>query len=274
MRSLCLVSLLLAALLAAAGASADQFETFYLDPSRSFLSFQSGDFSTQLSSSTWAYGPLTAQPGSIPAPLGGEFVLQIGNDASSPTFFSIIPGSSDVRPQDASLVSPGVGGTPGTSYAALGLSFLDSTLGISGDVAIHDLIFGINGYETPYANSLGPYGLQGDLNWILGAGSLEIQTSIGIGGTAFLPLTSAAGYIDRYTSQFSETSPGVYEVVMPFGFTLYASTNSGPFSNTNMSLTFGGEIVATNVVPEPATGALVALGLLGLAAGCRARSAR
>jgi len=274
MRSFLLATMLIAPLLPATAVRADQFETFHLDPSRSSMQFLSGDFSTQITDSTFLYAPLTLQSGSDPAPLGGEFVLRIGNDAGAPSFFGIVSGSADVRPVDGSSVSPGPGGGDGMVDAALGLSFLDSALGVSGDVAIHDLVFSLEGFYDIYSNSLGPLGLQGDLGWLLAAGAIEIQTSAGPSGTAFAPFAVGGGYVERTLSQFSEIAPGVYEVVMPYQYTVYVSTDSGPFTNTNIQMTFGGEIVATNVVPEPGTGALLGLGLATLAAGRRREGGR
>ncbi|MGH0031161.1 MAG: PEP-CTERM sorting domain-containing protein [Myxococcota bacterium] len=256
-------------------ARADQFETFYLDPARSFMQYVSGDVNAQLSITQFAFADMLDQPGVAPAPLSGHFVMQIGNDASNPTSFDILSGTTDIRPADVNTVSPGTGGAAGTTDAAFGISFLDATNGIGGDVAFHDLAFGISGSFNPVANGLGPNGLQGSMPWALVDGDLEIQTSIGIGGTAFVPFTtSATQSVDSSASQFSETSPGVYEVVIPFQFLIGVTPVAGPFSGALVRATFSGEIVATNVVPEPGSGALLGLGLLLLTARRRQGTSR
>ena len=262
-------------LLAPRSGHADAFETFYLDPARSHLSFTNGDISVQLSTTEFAFASLTEQAGAAPAPLSGQFVLQVGGDLTNPTFFAMLPGTSDIRPADSNSLAPGVGGTAGLVDAALGVSFLDSTTGLAGDLAIHDLVFGTSGGFSLVSNALGPLGFQGDLGWTLAAGILEMSTNIGIGGTAFAPSTSSLNhFVLSDETQFSEVSPGVYEVVMPFIFAIGLSSLPGPFSNTNASLFFEGEIVATNVVPEPGTGLLLGLGLASIAARRRARSTR
>ena len=255
------------ALLLPSGSRADQIELFTLDPTRSHLTFQGGEVSATLPGGQFLFANLVLQPGSAPAPLAGEFIMQIGNDASSPTFFSILTGASEVRPGDGNIVSPGIGGTAGTTQAALGVSFLDAALGIGGEAALHDLAFGISGFFTPSANGLGPNGLLGDLAWRTGSGAAEIATTLGIGGTALVAGSgSSFGFVDRNLSQFTEISPGVYEVVMPFAFDVFLGPLAGPFENLNVLLQFSGEIVATTAVPEPGPGSLLMLGgaVLGL----------
>lgn len=241
----------------AAGASADQFETFHLDPSRSFLSLDNGAMTADLPNQQFFFSNLLLQAGVAPAPLGGEFVMRIGNDAANPTFFQMLAGTSDIRPSDVNLVSPGVGGVPGVTAAAIGVTFSDPGVGISGSAAIHDLIFGTTGFFSPSANGLGPNGLQGDLAWTAVSGLVEVETNLGIGGTALVPVSgSSSGFVDRHQSQFREIAPGVYEVVVPFVFNLMVGPAPGPFDNLQLFLGFTGEIVATTV-PEPSVGLLL-----------------
>lgn len=262
--------------LAPSGALADSFETFYLDPSRSTMQFESGDIRAQLSLTQFAFADLFPQPGVAPAPLSGQFVLQLGgSDPANPTSFDVLAGTSDIRPADSNTVSPGAGGAPGTTDAAFGLMFFDSTTGIGGEVALHDLVFGISGSLFPVANGLGPLGIAGSLPWIAGAGAMEIGTNLGIGGSAFVPFTmSSSGSVDSTASQFSELAPGIFEVVIPYTFLIGIVQPDGPLGVDLVRATFSGEIVATNVIPEPGTGALLALGLTCLAARRRQRSSR
>ena len=256
-------------LLSASAAHADQFEIFTIDPTRSHLAYQAGEIAAVLPGSQFLYATLDLQPGSASVPLSGEFVMQVGNDASSPTFFRILSGASELRAADANAVSPGMGGAAGTIQAALGVSFLDSALGVGGEAAIHDLVFGIVGFLTPRANGLGPNGLDGNLGWVAAGGAAEIATTLGIGGTALVASSGGAGFVDRNLSQFSEVAPGVYEVVMPFAFDVVLGPLSGPVQDLNLYLQFSGEIFATTAVPEPALGVLSALG--GAALGFRRR---
>ncbi|MCZ6569689.1 MAG: hypothetical protein O7B23_05965, partial [Deltaproteobacteria bacterium] len=222
MRQFLSASLLAAALLLAAGPGyADAFESFYLDPARSHMSVTGGSISAQLSTTDFAFADLTPQPGANPTPLSGQFVMQVGGDLANPTFWRILSGTADIRPADSNLLSPAQGGAAGLVDAAFGVSFLDTATGLGGDVAIHDMVFGAVGVFSIFPNGLGPLGLQGDLEWTLAAGILEISTNIGIGGTAFAPNTvSLVNAVFRNESQYSEVSPGVYEVVIPFLFSL------------------------------------------------------
>ncbi len=258
----------------AAPAAAVQFEVFHLDPSRSTLAFVSGDVQARLSDTQFAFAPLVAQPGFSSAPLTGDFVLEIGNDATNPSSFDVLPGTSDIRASDIHLASPAPGGAPGTTAAAIGLSFADATSGISGEVALHDLVFAAAGSFTVVGNGLGPFGLQGTMPWSLVNGAFEIATNAGIGGTALIPfLTSASASVDATTSQFTEVSPGVYEVVIPYQFLIGLSPVAGPLSSTIVRARFAGEIVATTaLVPEPALGLM--LGIAGCLIACHRTTRR
>jgi len=270
MRRLTCTSLFCLALLQAPGAAlADAFETFYLDPAQSFMTFEAGNITTQVSSTIFPSSSLTPQSGGGQAALSGEFLLHVVGDLASPTSLGVLPGLSEIHLADANPVSPGAAGAAGTTEAAFGFSFLDgSGTGLSGDLAVHDLVFGIDGVFSVFANGLGPNGFSGDLNWTLAGGTTEVATNIGIGGTLFLPLaTSFNDFVISSQSQLGEIAPGVYEMVMPFSMILsLGPIDSGPFTNTNVGARFSGTIVATNAVPEPGSSALLALGLVAIAA--------
>ena len=138
MRSLLLLSLALtltSGLLP--GVSQSQvFERFYVDSSRSFIAFDSGELSGQLGTSLFPFASLTSQPGVMPVPLSGNFVLQITPDLVAPGAIVVVQGSTDLRAADANQVSPAPGGVPGMVDAAFGLTFDDPLAGVSGDIAI------------------------------------------------------------------------------------------------------------------------------------------
>jgi hypothetical protein len=249
--------------------SAQVFLRFQIDPARSHVAFDAGEVSGRLGLGTFPYASLTAQPGTGPVPLSGHFVAEIAPDLSTPGAVTIVSGTSDVRPLAGVLASPGLGAEPGvTDPAVFGLAFDDPFTGVSGELAMRDLVFAIVGNFQVMSNGVGPWGLFGTMPWRQAVGTYDLTTSLGI--TESLPL----GYVPAdpnsavfsSTSQLTEVSPGVYELTLPFLFGLVSSFGGpptpGPISDLGVYATFTGEIVATTDVPEPG----FALGL-GLGAG-------
>jgi hypothetical protein len=145
--------------------------------------------------------------------------------------------------------------------AAFGLTFDDPIAGVSGDIALRDLTYAFEGSLDVFANGVGPFGLRGPLDWTQVRGTLDIRTDIGLEGTIPAPpVPSSDGFLFSSTSQFAEISPGVYEVVLPFGFTVMAFDLPGPVTSLATSMSFSGELVATTDAPEPGFGLALALG--------------
>ncbi len=263
----------LLALLGAGDATAQVYHRYELDPARSFIAFDSGEVSGQLGTSSFPFATLEAQPGTSAVPLWGHFVLAIAPDLVSPGALSLVSGTSDIRPANGNLASPGLGAGPGSAPAAFGIEFEDPFAGVGGQIALRDLVFGLSGFLDVFANGAGPFGLRGNLNWIQARGDYDIDIDIGFESSLPLgPVSLLEGFVDSSTSQFAEVSTGVYEVTLPFFFTLGGFDLPGPVSFAGATASFAGEIVATTVVPEPGVGAALVAGCGWLSALGRRRA--
>jgi hypothetical protein len=273
MRAACTAVTAIAVWIACGAASAQVFVRFQIDPARSHVAFDTGEVSGRLGLGTFPYASLSAQPGTGPVPLTGHFVAAIAPDLSTPGDVSLVPGTSDVRPLASVLASPGRGAQPGvTDPAVFGLTFDDPFTGVSGELAMRDLVFAIVGNFQVMSNGAGPQGLFGTMPWLQAIGTYDLTTSLGIDES--LPLGQVPAdpnsFVFSSTSQLTEVSPGVYELNLPFSFGLASffgpSPVPGPISDVGAYATFTGEIVATTDVPEPGLGLGLGLGA-GLLAG-------
>lgn len=242
-------------------ATAQVFQEFVIDPARSHVAFSSGDVSARLGLATFPFASLTAQPGTGPVPVTGHFVAAITPDFTTPGDVSIVQGTTDVRPLHGVLASPGLDAAPGSAPAAVGLAFDDPSSGVSGEIALRDLVFALGGSWQVMSNGAGPQGLFGEIPWIQAQGTYDLDTSLGLEESVpigAVPVSNA--FLSSSTSQLSEVSPGVHELILPYTFTLYSFSVPGPVSDLAVQATFSGELVATTDVPEPGA-------TLGLMAG-------
>ncbi len=269
LRSCALVlSLLLLAI--PARVDAQVFERFEIDPTRSFLQFDSGEVSGQLGESTFAFAALTAQPGTGPVPLSGDMILRFDPDLTTPNSVSAVAGTTDIRPANDYTVSPGPGAIPGAGPAAFGLEFDDPAVGVGGQVALRDLIFIFNAGLQVFPNSLGPWGLRGSVSLTQIRGTYDTD----FGGETFVSLPVGkltplfGGGVFSGDSQLEEVSPGVYEITLPFQTDVGSFGLPGPVTGATLFTNFSGVIVGTTQVPEPSIGMGMVAGvsvLIGLA---------
>lgn len=258
-RSRRLFSIGVAVLGVAGSASAQVYQRFDLDPSRSSIAFDSGEISGQLGTSGFAFASLLPQPGTTAVPLEGHFMLGITPNLAMPDSMTTVSGTSDIRPVELNTASPGLGAVPGSAPAAFGVEFTDPFTGVSGVLAFRDMVFALAAGLDVFANGAGPIGLRGNLDWPQAAGRYDFTLDLGI--EASLPVGTVPlvpGFVGSSTSQLEEVATGVYEIKLPFSFTLSNFDLPGPVSFASGSATFTGEIVATTDVPEPS----LALGLV------------
>jgi hypothetical protein len=263
---------------AASPIAADEFRTFYVDPSRSTIRFDSGDAGFQLSSDTFALGGLSAQTGATSA-LSGSFVASASGDFANPTGVFILPGTSDFQVANDNSIAPALDGVAGTAPAAFGVSFMDGTFLLRTNAALRDLRLTASGFLEVLSNPAGPQGLRGDLNWQIASGIADVRMDIGLAGRGLLSgvIHQAAGVFQGFvfssSSQLTEISPGEYELRLPFGFNASGSSVPGPIVALSVLGSLDGEIVATTIpVPEPSAAwtALASLLTLGVLRATRA----
>ncbi len=260
--------------LLASAASADEFRTFYVDPARSHMRFDSGSIAFNLTGTAYPFGPLTPQSGvSATSAISGHFVASAGGDFSAPSFVFVLPGTADFRVANDNEVSPAPGGVSGTAPGAFAVTYADIGLVLGGDAALRDLRMVASGVFDIVSNPVGPYGLRGDFHWMVASGTADIRTSFGLSGTALLSGRlqqyggAMLGFVYSDQSQVSEVSPGEYELLLPFGFGPSMFGMPGPFNGLNASGTIFGEIVASTIpVPEPGAASSLLASLLTLAA--------
>ncbi|MEM9175075.1 MAG: hypothetical protein AAGC67_07555 [Myxococcota bacterium] len=272
---LCCLGLVLALLARAEPARAQVTVPFAIDPARSSIEYDSGDFLTGVGLSTFSFATVFAQSGTSTSPLVGHFIVQASPDLSSPSSVRIVRGASEVRTLSGNVVSPAIGGGPGVSAAAMGIELEDPSVDLEAEVAIRDLVFAISSNLSVFANSAGPNGLLGSMAWEHAQGEWDVSTNTGFQSTVLAGFVSSlGGSVSSSTSQVEEVSAGVFEMTLPFSFTLSPLSVPGPFSDVGTTMTFRGEIVATSQVPEPGFAGTAGLGAFALLAEGRRRARR
>lgn len=191
----------------------------------------------------------------------------IAADVTLGTSLEFLPVASSIVLGPSGTWLPGLPGSFGTPAGAqLAAQFSSATLGIAGSAALRDVVLAIS---TPGAQALSPQG--GGVFTLAGpqivqtlAGFLDYDTNVGASGrTPFAGVASVAS-----VATLTSVSATEIRLELPFDVTVVVPGTQFGGALPVQSATFrlAGQIVATAIVPEPSTGALVMSGVLAFCA--------